>query len=574
DLQRRRPHDSVARGVGRHAGRRRSDQRARDAPGDGDPRRHEAVRIPGQRDGRAGSELHQRPRHDVSPKRQRDQTRGAEDPRVATVSGPERGVHTLLVAGRIRRPRNQRDGVDRLFGRQHADAAAQHGAGAVRAAERGRMGARAELVLDRRDAGAHELRVDAGAESEVPHRHGGGLVPKHVAGARRFPDVAPDSRLRLDDVQRSRHVRRFWWDVDGVGHATADQGIRPRASDPRISGVPVRMMTRREFVKNGVTAFTISLAAPRFVSDLARAQGASSRNLIVLDLSGGNDGLSLLVPYTDSFYYSRRPTLAIAAANVLQIGSDSSGKALGLHPKLAGLKDIFNQGRLALIQRVGYENSSRSHFSGTDIWSTANPSNSSESGWVGRYLSTLGPSLDPLAAWNTTGDTPHAMQMPGVSVASIPSVSTYAFSSPNSGGEALLERSTAATIASHVPIDRPHVAFVSTTVQAAMATLDRVGSVGQYKPTVTYPNNGFGQALQAIAGAMAKGIGTKVFWVQTGGFDTHASQDTNGDTGAYVKLMTTLNDGLSAFYNDVKNNGLLNDTLLLSFSEFGRRIGE
>ncbi|HZR23224.1 MAG TPA: DUF1501 domain-containing protein [Vicinamibacterales bacterium] len=334
------------------------------------------------------------------------------------------------------------------------------------------------------------------------------------------------------------------------------------------------MMTRREFVKNGVTAFTISLAAPRFVSDLARAQGASSRNLIVLDLSGGNDGLSLLVPYTDSFYYSRRPTLAIAAANVLQIGSDSSGKALGLHPKLAGLKDIFNQGRLALIQRVGYENSSRSHFSGTDIWSTANPSNSSESGWVGRYLSTLGPSLDPLAAWNTTGDTPHAMQMPGVSVASIPSVSTYAFSSPNSGGEALLERSTAATIASHVPIDRPHVAFVSTTVQAAMATLDRVGSVGQYKPTVTYPNNGFGQALQAIAGAMAKGIGTKVFWVQTGGFDTHASQDTNGDTGAYVKLMTTLNDGLSAFYNDVKNNGLLNDTLLLSFSEFGRRIGE
>jgi uncharacterized protein (DUF1501 family) len=334
------------------------------------------------------------------------------------------------------------------------------------------------------------------------------------------------------------------------------------------------MVTRRAFMKHGVAAFTVSFAAPAFLSDLARAQGGSSRNLVVLDLTGGNDGLSMLVPYTDSAYYSRRPTLAIPAGTVLQVGSDSSGKALGLHPKLSGLKDIFNQGRLALIQRVGYENSSRSHFYGTDIWSTANPSNSTGNGWVGRYMSSLPPPLDPLVAWNTTGDTPHALQSSTVSVASIPSVSGYAFTSPNTGSEAMLERAAATRIASHVPVDKPHVAFVSTTVQAAMATLDRVAAVGQYKPTVAYPNNGFGQALQAIAGAMAKGTGTKVFWVQTGGFDTHASQDTNSDAGAYVKLMVTLNDGLTAFYNDLKNQGLLSQSLLLSFSEFGRRITE
>jgi len=334
------------------------------------------------------------------------------------------------------------------------------------------------------------------------------------------------------------------------------------------------MMNRRAFLKDGVAAFTISFAAPAFLSDLARAQGASSRNLVVLDLTGGNDGLSMLVPYTDSAYYSRRPTLAIPAGSVLQVGSDSSGKALGLHPKLTGLKDIFNQGRLALIQRVGYENSSRSHFFGTDIWSTANPSNSAGNGWVGRYLATLPPPLDPLVAWNTTGDTPHALLSSTVSVASIPSVSGYAFNSPNSGSEATLERAAATSIASHVPVDKPHVAFVSTSVQAAMATLDRVAAVGSYKPTVAYPSSGFGQALQAIAGAMAKGTGTKVFWVQTGGYDTHASQDTNTDTGAYVRLMVTLNDGLTAFYNDVKNQGLLNQSLLLSFSEFGRRISE
>jgi uncharacterized protein (DUF1501 family) len=331
--------------------------------------------------------------------------------------------------------------------------------------------------------------------------------------------------------------------------------------------------TRRTFIKGGMAAFTISFAAPAFLSDLARAQGSSSRNLVVLDFSGGNDGLSLLVPYTDPFYYSRRPTLAIPAGTVLQIGSDSSGKAMGLHPKLTGLKDIFNQGKLALIQRAGYENASRSHFTGTDIWSTANPANSAESGWVGRYLSTL-PPLDPLAVWNTTSDTPHALQSPSVSVASIPNVNSYAFSSPNTGNEAVLERTAAVNIASHVPVDKPHVAFVGTTVQAAMATLDRVASVGQYKASVTYPNTGFGAALQAIAGAMAKGIGTKVFWVQTGGFDTHASQDTTADAGAYVKLMVSLNDGLTAFYNDLKNLGLLNESLVLSFSEFGRRVTE
>jgi uncharacterized protein (DUF1501 family) len=333
-------------------------------------------------------------------------------------------------------------------------------------------------------------------------------------------------------------------------------------------------MTRRDFVKNGVTAFTFSLAAPAFLSDLARAQGASSRNLIVLDLTGGNDGLSMLVPYTDASYYSRRPTLAIPAGTVLQVGTDSSGKALGLHPKLTGLRDIFNQGRLALVQRVGYENSSRSHFSGTDIWSTANPSNTTGSGWVGRYLSTLAAPLDPLTAWNTTGDTPHALLSSSVSVASIPSITSYAFSSPNTGDEAARERTAAASIASHVPVDKPHVAFVSTSAQAAMATLDRVAAVGQYKPTVSYPNNGFGQALQAISGAMAKGIGTKIFWVQTGGFDTHASQDPNSDAGAYAKLMVSLNDGITALYHDLQNQGLLNNTLLLTFSEFGRRVSE
>ncbi|HEX9366734.1 MAG TPA: DUF1501 domain-containing protein [Vicinamibacterales bacterium] len=334
--------------------------------------------------------------------------------------------------------------------------------------------------------------------------------------------------------------------------------------------------TRREFIRGGVSAFTFSFAAPAFLSDLARAQGTARRNLVVLYLSGGNDALSMLIPYTDAQYYARRPVLGIPAANVIQIGSDKAGNALGLNPRLAGLKTIFDTGKLALIQRTGYENSSRSHFQGTDIWSTANVANTQGPGWLGRYLDTLPSPVDPLVGWSTTRDVPHLLQANHVGVAAIPSVAGYAFTTPNgnTGTEALFSRQTATRIASHIPVDMPHLAFVNGTAQQAFATLDKVAAVGSYRPVVTYPNNGFGQALQAVAGAMVNGVGTRVFFVQTGGFDTHAGQNTNQANGAYTQLMTTLNDGLFAFYNDLTRQGLFGDTLVLQFSEFGRRITE
>ena len=333
-------------------------------------------------------------------------------------------------------------------------------------------------------------------------------------------------------------------------------------------------ITRRDFVRGGVSAFTVSFAAPAFLSDLARAQGRSRRNLVVLYLSGGNDALSTLIPYNDPQYYARRPTLAVPAAGVLQIGSDSAGNALGLNPRLTGLKSIFDSGRLALIQRTGYANSSRSHFQGTDIWSTGDPASPQGTGWLGRYLDLLPSPIDPLSAWSTTRETPRTLMARTVGVPSIPSVPGYAFASPNGGADAQYARESATRISSHVPIDRPHLAFVNATARAAFATLDRVATVGAYAPSVTYPNNGLSQALRMVAGAMAKSIGTKVFWVQTGGYDTHAGQNTNQANGSYAGLMGTLNDGLLAFYTDLQNQGLLGDTLVLQFSEFGRRINE
>ena len=332
-------------------------------------------------------------------------------------------------------------------------------------------------------------------------------------------------------------------------------------------------VTRREFIRDGVAAFTLSFAAPAFLVDIARAQGAVSRNLVVIYLAGGNDALSTVVPYTDPFYYSRRPAIAVPAAQALQIGTDSSGKALGLHPRLTGLQTIFNQGRLAIVQRAGYQNSSRSHFLGTDIWGSADPNNTSGTGWLGRYLDTLPSPIDPLAAWNTSGATYRALMGATIAVPSITDPRNYSFASPNTGTEAINERNSAIRLASSAGPNRPNLAFVNTSAMEAFATLDRVASITSYASSVTYPINGFGQALRTVAGSISKGIGTRVYWVQTGGFDTHSGQG-NAGGGAYATLMSTVGDGILAFYNDLQNQGLLNSTLMIQFSEFGRRISE
>ena len=330
--------------------------------------------------------------------------------------------------------------------------------------------------------------------------------------------------------------------------------------------------SRREFVRGGVGAFTLGFAAPSFLSDLALAQGVSGRNLVVLYLGGGNDALSFLVPYTDPAYYGRRPTQAVPAESVIQIGSDSAGTPLGLHPNLTGIKSMFDDGMLAIIQRTGYQDASRSHFRGTDIWSTADPSQPQGPGWLGRYLDTLSAPVDPLVAWNTSRQLPHTLQANTVGVPSIPDPVAYSFASPNQGAEAEYSAAAALQISSHLPVINPHLSFVNSTAQAALGTLDRVALVASYTPTVDYPDTGLGLALQAVAGAMVGEVGTRVYWVQTGGYDTHASQATID--GRYAELLATLNDSLFAFYTDLNNHGLLNDTLVLQFSEFGRRITE
>jgi uncharacterized protein (DUF1501 family) len=331
-------------------------------------------------------------------------------------------------------------------------------------------------------------------------------------------------------------------------------------------------VSRRLFIRNGVATVTLGLTAPDFLTAIAQAQGIPSRRLVVIYLGGGNDALNTVISYQDAAYYSRRPTIAVPAGQVLQVGTDAAGRTIGLHPRLGGLRSIFNEGRLAIVQRTGYPNSSRSHFEATDIFGTANPQASTGSGWLGRYLDTLPRPVDALAAWNTSGETPRALLSAVTGVPAIPNGSNYKYASPNSGSAALQERAAAQAMAANLAAGRPHLALVNGTNRGALETLDRVAQAASYTPTVVYPNNGFGLALRTVAGAIARGIGSKVYWVQTGGYDTHAQQ--GAGAGAYGNLMGTLGDGVAAFYTDVRNQGLANDTTVLVFSEFGRRISE
>ena len=220
-------------------------------------------------------------------------------------------------------------------------------------------------------------------------------------------------------------------------------------------------VSRRIFIRDGVATVTLGLAAPSFLSAIAHAQGNPNRRLVVVYLGGGNDSLSTLIGYRDAAYYSRRPSIAVPAGQVLQVGTDASGMTMGLHPRLTGLASIFNEGRLALVQRTGYPNSSRSHFEAFDVWGTANPQSTTTSGWLGRYLDTLPRPLDALAAWNTTGETPRALLSATSGVPAIPNASTYTFGSPNRGAPALQERAAAQTMANYPAADRPSLAFLN-----------------------------------------------------------------------------------------------------------------
>lgn len=318
------------------------------------------------------------------------------------------------------------------------------------------------------------------------------------------------------------------------------------------------------------------------------ASGKDSTILVVLQMAGGNDGLNMLVPYGDDAYYKARPRIGIPANSILKISD-----YVGLHPKLTGLRDLYVSGSLGLIQGVGYPNPNRSHFRSTEIWQTASDSDRNQSvGWIGRYFDSCCKGADPSVGVSIGGQTPQAFASPhpkGISF-SDPSQFRYmseAASDPKMAEQFMREMNAPTEGMGHGGLadnsggsigmisGSPDTAgdtldFLQRTALGAEMSSDKIlAIVRKSKSSVDYPKTQLGNSLNLIGRLIQGGLPTRVYYASQGGFDTHANQLPSHD-----RLMTDLNAGLSSFVADLRAQGNYDRVLVLTFSEFGRRVAE
>jgi uncharacterized protein (DUF1501 family) len=310
-----------------------------------------------------------------------------------------------------------------------------------------------------------------------------------------------------------------------------------------------------------------------------QANGKDGRILVVVQLAGGNDGLDTVVPYGDDSYYRARPTIGIDAKSVLKMSD-----YVGLHPNLAPLKAIYDSGSLGVVQGVGYPNPNRSHFRATDIWESAQPDRDvATSGWVGRYFDNACPGCDPHVGV-AMGDTlPLAMQGETVMPLSLERPEAYRYQGRDLASYQKLNYPPATQPANFLPNTlaessryRKKIELTSetqldflerTALDAQVSSDDIIRMTRQHRSATTYPGNEFGNSLQTVAAMIAGGLPTRVYYVSLGGFDTHNNQRNRHD-----QLMTQLAAGISAFWNDMKSQGNSDRVLMMTFSEFGRRV--
>lgn len=326
--------------------------------------------------------------------------------------------------------------------------------------------------------------------------------------------------------------------------------------------------TRREFLRltgTGIGLLAFSRFAPDFLVQSTLAQTPAPEKdrtiLVLVQLAGGNDGLNTVIPFEDANYYRLRPGLGIAKESVLHLND-----TIGLHPACSELHTLFKDGKLGVIQNVGYPNPNRSHFRSTDIWETASDSEQIiSSGWLGRFLDNTCAGVpvenaDPVAVHLSN-------EIPGAFLAEHPHP-TFGFN-PNQYNRpdnrqnlTLLEN-----LVHHDHPENDNASFLKQTMMDALVTEKRVQKVlGAYQPSASYPGNPFAQSLRNVAALIAAGLSTRVYFVSLGGFDTHANQ-----INQHQNLLKTLSEGLAAFQKDLEAHKLDGQVLTATFSEFGRR---
>jgi uncharacterized protein (DUF1501 family) len=325
--------------------------------------------------------------------------------------------------------------------------------------------------------------------------------------------------------------------------------------------------TRRRFLRTVLgssTLVSMGVTAPSFLcrSALAAADAkANDRVLVVVQLSGGNDGLNTVVPVGDDLYNKNRNALRISAGQALKVDD-----YVGLHPSLDGFAKLLEESRLAILQGVGYPNPSRSHFRSMDIWHTASMAERLPSdGWIGRAIGR--PELrreGTVAAMHVgSGKLPLALAGRATEVPSLASLEDYRLQAGSAGREQLA--AVAATERAAGTLQ-----FLQRSTLQAYTTSGRLEEMAKkYDTPVKYPATELARKLKLIAQLIDARFGTRIYYVSLDGFDTHANQ-----APMHAQLLTELGGAVKAFVDDVAHHGHLDQVMVMTFSEFGRRVKE
>ena len=331
-------------------------------------------------------------------------------------------------------------------------------------------------------------------------------------------------------------------------------------------------ITRRDLLSKGALLVASGLVAPSFITRtaLALSQSTASPNrvLVVVQLTGGNDGLNTVVPYGYPEYYQLRSTLAVPAGDVLPIAD-----RIGLHPNLAELKSLFDQGSLAIVEGVGYPNPNRSHFRSMDIWQSARPDAFERSGWLGRYLDACQCSEGQAVPAISVGDRLNAMfWTDSTLVPAVANIGAFTFrTETNYRNDRQVQLQTLQNIYSQAGNWPTYESVIRKATLKALAGSDQLqAAAASYRSPVVYPaGNPLANQLQMVAQIISGNVGARLFSVQIGGFDTHAEQH-----GEHEALLTQTSAAIAAFEQDMVALNRHDDVVLVTFSEFGRRPKE
>ena len=324
------------------------------------------------------------------------------------------------------------------------------------------------------------------------------------------------------------------------------------------------MSTRRTFLQSASLA-SFAATAPRFVARTAAASAPHRDTvLVVVQLTGGNDGLNTVIPFADPDYLKGRPTIGIKPDAVKKLTD-----AVGFHPAMGGLAELYQAGHVGIVQGVGYPNPSQSHFHSMDVWHAGSVGESLTDGWLGRAMGKAAlPGFHLAASGNESA--PLALTGAPARVPSLASLADFQLKAGKDQKSLITEASRPREGTEGGPglLD-----FVQRTATATYASSDKLKAVGAaYTPKVPYPTTRLAERLKLAAQLIDAGVGARVFYVAQDGYDTHAGQ--GGATGAHANLLGELSGAVTAFHKDVSARGHGDRVLVLTFSEFGRRAKE